>query len=119
MTSAEIRRPADHTGRCTVTSGRPVRTELPHPSASVIALAAPPRQAESPAMSGSMGMILVPAASGVGAALLAVTHQDRPLMAAAGLLVLAASIAVGLGMLMGSRTGARRRTRAQRERYLD
>ena len=119
MTSAEIRRPADHTGPCTVTSGRPVRTELPHPSASVIALAAPPRQSESPAMSGSMGMILVPAASGVGAALLAVTHQDRPLMAAAGLLVLAASIAVGLGMLMGSRTGARRRTRAQRERYLD
>ena len=118
MTTAEIR-PADHAGPCTVTFGRPVRTEPPHPAAAVIALAAPPRQSESPAMSGSMGMILVPAASGVGAALLAVTHQDRPLMAAAGLLVLAASIAVGLGMLIGSRTGARRRTREHRERYLD
>jgi len=61
----------------------------------------------------------VPAASGVGAVLLAVTHQDRPLMAAAGLLVLAASIAVGLAMVIGSRTGVRRRTRQQRERYLD
>ncbi len=70
-------------------------------------------------MSGSMGMILVPAASGVGAVLLAVTQQDRPLIAAAGLLVLAASIAVGLAMVIGSRTGTRRRTRVQRERYLD
>ncbi len=70
-------------------------------------------------MSGSMGMILVPAASGVGAVLLAVTQQDRPLMAAAGLLVLAASIAVGVAMVIGSRTGTRRRTREQRERYLD
>ena len=70
-------------------------------------------------MTGSLGMILVPAASGVGAVLLAVTHQDRPLMAAAGLLVLAASIAVGVAMLIGSRTGDRRRTREQRERYLD
>ena len=64
-------------------------------------------------------MILVPAASGVGAVLLAVTQQDRPLMAAAGLLVLAASITVGLVMVIGSRTGTRRRTREQRERYLD
>ena len=58
-----------------------------------IELVAPPRQGESTAMAGSMGMILVPAASGAGAVLLAVTHQDRPLMAVAGLLVLAASIA--------------------------
>src|SRR6478752_5415504 len=84
-----------------------------------IEIAAPPRQHDPPTMSGSMGMILVPAASGVGAVLLAVTHQDRPLMASAGLLVLAASIAVGLAMVIGSRTGVRRRTRQQRERYLD
>ena len=65
-------------------------------------------------MSGSMGMILVPAASGFGAVLLAVTQQDRPLLAAAGLLVLAASIAVGLAMVIGSRTGTRRRTQESR-----
>jgi len=82
-------------------------------------LVAPPRRDEAVPISGSLGMILVPAASGVGAVLLAVTQQSRPLLAAAGLLVLAASIAVGLVMVIGSRTGARRRTREQRERYLD
>src|SRR6478735_4670706 len=91
----------------------------PDPGSDPVALVAPPRQNESAPMSGSLGMILVPAASGVGAVLLAVTQQDRPLMAAAGLLVLAASIAVGLAMVIGSRTGTRRRTREQRERYLD
>ncbi|MEP6562141.1 MAG: type VII secretion protein EccCa, partial [Nakamurella sp.] len=55
----------------------------------------------------------------IGAVLLAVTQQSRPLLAAAGLLVLAASIIVGVVMVVGSRTGDRRRTREQRERYLD
>ena len=89
------------------------------PDPGVIEITAPPRQTESMPITGSMGMILVPAASGVGAVLLAVTQQSRPLLAAAGLLVLAASIIVGVVMVVGSRTGDRRRTREQRERYLD
>ena len=92
----------------TLTARRPARMPPPDPGSDPVALVAPPRQNESAPMSGSLGMILVPAASGVGAVLLAVTHQDRPLMAAAGLLVLAASIAVGLAMVIGSRTGVRR-----------
>ncbi len=103
----------------TLIARRSARSSRPDPGAGPIALVAPPRQSESTPMSGSLGMILVPAASGVGAVLVAVTQQDRPLMAAAGLLVLAASIAVGLAMVIGSRTGTRRRTREQRERYLD
>src|SRR6478609_8705926 len=98
-------------------AGPRARVEAPEPEPTV--LVAPPRLTESPAMVGSAGMILVPAASGLGAVVLAVTHQDRPLIAVAGLLVLAASIAAGLAMLISSRTGARRRTREQRERYLD
>jgi DNA segregation ATPase FtsK/SpoIIIE, S-DNA-T family len=98
----------------TLVTRRPARFRPPEPGSTALELAAPPRQGESLPITGSMGMILVPAASGVGAVLLAVTHQDRPLLAAAGLLVLAASIAVGLLMVIGSRTGDRRRTREQR-----
>src|SRR6478752_6319402 len=99
------------------TPSQPRTAAAPEPEP--IALAAPPRLAESPPMAGSAAMILVPAASGLGAVVLAVTHPDRPLYAIAGLAVLAASIAAGLGMVISSRTGARRRTREQRERYLD
>lgn len=84
-----------------------------------IELAGPPQRPESAPLVGSMGMIAVPAASGVGAVLLAVTQRDRPLFAAAGLLVLAASVVVGVLMAVGTRTGARRRLRTGRERYLD
>ena len=100
-------------------AGPPAWTVAPDPGQESFALIAPPRLSDSPAMTGSAGMILVPAASGLGAVVLAVTHQDRPLIAVAGLLVLAASIAAGLIMVISSRTGARRRTREQRERYLD
>jgi len=97
----------------------PQRRHSTDPGSSKIELAAPPRRTETTPITGSLGMILVPAASGVGAVLLAVTQQSRPLLAAAGLLVLAASVIVGIVMVVGSRTGDRRRTREQRERYLD
>ncbi|MGS0683801.1 type VII secretion protein EccCa [Nakamurella sp. GG22] len=84
-----------------------------------ISLAAPPRQSETTPITASLGMVLMPVASGVGAVVLAVTSQGRPIMAAVALLVLAASIAVGVVMLVGARTGERGRTREQRERYLD
>ena len=84
-----------------------------------IPLAVPPRQSDSTSITGSLGMVLMPVASEVGAVLLAVTSQGRPIMAAVALLVLAASIAVGVVMLGGARTGERGRTREQRERYLD
>ncbi len=99
-----------------VARGPSVPTPLPDTS---IPLAAPPRQSESTPITGSLGMVLMPVASGVGAVLLAVTSQGRPIMAAVALLVLAASIAVGVVMLVGARTGERGRTREQRERYLD
>src|ERR1700712_4900626 len=95
----------------TMSVSRPMRRRSVDPVSGEIELTAPPRRTESMPITGSMGMILVPAASGVGAVLLAVTQQSRPLLAAAGLLVLAASIIVGVLMVVGSRTGARRRTR--------
>ena len=78
-----------------------------------------PNRGEAPVIGGSLGMILMPAASGVGAVVLAVTSQGRPLMAVMAAVVLVASIAVGLVMVIGTRTGERRRTRRVRERYLD
>jgi S-DNA-T family DNA segregation ATPase FtsK/SpoIIIE len=102
-----------------LTVRRPARMPVPDPGSGPIELTAPPQMPEAAPLTGSMGMILVPAASGAGAVLLALTQQDRPLLAAAGLLVLAASIAVGAMMVIGTRTGSRRRLRTGRERYLD
>ena len=102
-----------------MTVRRPARRIVPDPGSGSFDLAAPPQLPETASVSGSVGMIAVPAASGAGAVLLALTQRDRPLLAAAGLLVLLASVAVGAVMLIGTRTGARRRQRIGRERYLD
>ena len=103
----------------TLTVRRPPRRGMPDPGSGSFELAAPPQLPETAPVSGSVGMIAVPAASGAGAVLLALTQRDRPLLAAAGLLVLIASVAVGVIMMIGTRTGARRRQRIGRERYLE
>jgi S-DNA-T family DNA segregation ATPase FtsK/SpoIIIE len=64
-------------------------------------------------------MMLMPAASGVGAVVLAVSARGRPVMAVLATIVLIASVSVGVVMAISLRSGERRRTRRARERYLD
>ncbi len=78
-----------------------------------------PNRAEPAALGGSLGMMLMPAASGVGAVVLAVSSQGRPVMAVLAAVVLVASVTVALAMAVSLRSGGRRRTRRVRERYLD
>lgn len=92
---------------------------MPDPGRAPIELAAPPRLGESAWPGSWAGMIILPLAAGSGSLLVTLTNPGRPLLAAAGLLVLAASVVAGLIMVIGSRTGRRRRARELRERYLD
>lgn len=98
---------------------RPPRLDLPDPGDDPIILAAPPQQPEAIPASTSSAMIVMPVVAGSGSLLLTLVNRDRPLLAAAGVLFLFASVAVGLVMFLGTRTGVRRRLREQRERYLD
>ncbi len=83
----------------------------------VIDVPSGPRQAAR--TGGSLGMILMPIAAGSGSLVLTITNQGRPLVAAIGLLILLASVGVGVVMVVTARTGARRTLGEQRERYLD
>lgn len=98
---------------------RPPRLDLPEPGDVPITIAAPPQQPEAIPASTSSAMIVMPVVAGSGSLLLTLVNRDRPLLAAAGVLFLFASVAVGLVMFLGTRTGVRRRLREQRERYLD
>lgn len=98
---------------------RPPRLDLPEPGDGSITIAAPPQQPEAIPASTSSAMIVMPVVAGSGSLLLTLVNRDRPLLAAAGVLFLFASVAVGLVMFLGTRTGVRRRLREQRERYLD
>ncbi len=79
----------------------------------------PPSPRRAARAGGSLGMIMMPVAAGSGSLLLTVTNQGRPIVAAIGLMILIASVTVGILMVVTARTGARRLTAEQRERYLD
>ncbi|WP_393916392.1 type VII secretion protein EccCa [Halostreptopolyspora alba] len=64
-------------------------------------------------------MIIMPVISGSGSLLMTITLGHRPLYAAAGMLVMLASVAVGIVMFVSQHNGPRKRIREQRERYLD
>ncbi len=64
-------------------------------------------------------MLLMPIMGGAGALTLALTNQDRPLLAVAGLLFLVGAVSVGLLLFISQRSGPRRKLREGRERYLD
>ena len=97
----------------------PTREPVPDSAHAPIALAAPPKAAESAQPGNWVGMIVLPVVAGSGALLMTISNPGRPMLAALGLLVLAASVIAGLVMVIGSRTGTRRRVRESRERYLD
>ncbi|MDQ3505890.1 MAG: type VII secretion protein EccCa [Actinomycetota bacterium] len=64
-------------------------------------------------------MLVMPLVSGSGSLLITLTNQDRPLFAAAGLLFMVVSVGLGIVLFVGTRSSARRKQRANRERYLD
>ncbi|WP_246062349.1 type VII secretion protein EccCa [Haloactinospora alba] len=64
-------------------------------------------------------MIMMPIISGSGSLLMTITMGNRPLMAAGSMMVMLASVAVGVVMFVSQRNGPRKRIREQRERYLD
>jgi len=64
-------------------------------------------------------MLVMPLVSGSGSLLITLTNQDRPLFAAAGLLFMVVSVVLGIVLFVGTRSSARRKQRANRERYLD
>ncbi|MGW1678636.1 type VII secretion protein EccCa [Saccharopolyspora sp. NPDC002376] len=98
---------------------RPARLNVPDPGVEPIVVAAPPQQSDAAPQSTSAAMIIMPLVSGSGSLLITLTNQDRPLFAAAGMLFLIASVALGVVLFIGSRSGPRKRMRLQRERYLD
>ncbi len=105
----------------TVLVRRPAPLELA-PSAGdddPLVLAAPPQQSEQQSGSTNLAMLVMPLVSGSGSLLITLTNQDRPLFAAAGLLFMVVSVGLGIVLFVGTRSSARRKQRANRERYLD
>ena len=64
-------------------------------------------------------MIIMPIITGSGSLLMSITMGHRPLMAVAGVLIMVASVIVGIIMFVSQYNGPRKRIREQRERYLD
>lgn len=105
----------------TVLVRRPAPLELAEPAGGEhsLVLAAPPQQSEQPSGSANVAMMVMPLVSGSGSLLITLTNQDRPLFAATGLLFMVVSVGLGLVLFVGTRSSARRKQRANRERYLD
>jgi len=105
----------------TVLLRRPAPLEIAEPAGSQgpLVLAAPPQLNDQQAASTNLAMLVMPLVSGSGSLLIALTNQDRPLFAAAGLLFMVVSVGLGVVLFVGTRSSARRRQRAGRERYLD
>jgi S-DNA-T family DNA segregation ATPase FtsK/SpoIIIE len=72
------------------------------------------------APAGSSGaMIIMPIITGSGSLLMSITMGHRPLMMVAGVMIMAASVIVGIIMFVAQHNGPRKRIREQRERYVD
>lgn len=102
----------------TILVKRPARNQPPVADTSPLEVAEPPKQPESQPAAMGAGMILMPVMAGTASLSVALTN-DNPLMAVGGLLFLVGSIAVGAIMIIGQRSGTRRKMRESRERYLD
>jgi ESX secretion system protein EccC len=98
---------------------RPARIAPPDVPGDGVVINDPPGQVQPPPATMSMSMIIMPVISGAGSLLITLTNRGNPLYAAAGLLFLVASVAVGTVMLLSQRTEPRRQQREGRERYLD
>ncbi|MFD3684052.1 type VII secretion protein EccCa [Nocardiopsis sp. NPDC058631] len=82
-------------------------------------MAAPPQLPENAPASSSGAMIIMPIITGSGSLLMSITMGHRPLMAVAGVMIMMASVVVGIIMFVAQHNGPRKRMREQRERYVD
>src|ERR1700754_2814468 len=98
---------------------RPARIEPPKAETTPLSIASPPPRGQgAPPLAGA-GMMMMPITSGTGSLTVAITQRDRPIVAVAAFLALIGSIAIGMMMMIGQRSGAKRQVREARERYLD
>src|SRR5690625_4483406 len=74
---------------------------------------------ENSPTSSSGAMIIMPIITGSGSLLMSITMGHRPLMAVAGVMIMIASVIVGIVMFVSQHNGPRKRIREQRERYTD
>ncbi|QRN81066.1 MAG: type VII secretion protein EccCa, partial [Nocardiopsis sp. BM-2018] len=74
---------------------------------------------ENPPAGSSGAMIIMPIITGSGSLLMSITMGHRPIMAVAGVMIMAASVIIGIIMFMAQYNGPRKRIREQRERYVD
>ncbi|MBR8743570.1 type VII secretion protein EccCa [Nocardiopsis sp. MG754419] len=82
-------------------------------------MATPPQIPENAPAGSSGAMIIMPIITGSGSLLMSITMGHRPLMAVAGVMIMIASVIVGIIMFVSQYNGPRKRIREQRERYLD
>ncbi|RRS00501.1 type VII secretion protein EccCa [Glycomyces terrestris] len=98
---------------------RPARRPAPEVSTEPITLASPPALGDPPSAVMGAPMLMMPLMSGSGAMVMVLSNLERPLYATAGLLMLVASVAMGVVLFAAMRSGPRRKLRQERERYLD
>ena len=102
----------------TILVKRPARNQPPVADSSDLEIAEPPKREQDQPSTMGLGMILMPIMSGTASLSVALTN-DNPIMAVGGLLFLVGSIAVGSLMIIGQKSGSKRKMRESRERYLD
>jgi DNA segregation ATPase FtsK/SpoIIIE, S-DNA-T family len=98
---------------------RPARRPTPEVSHEPITLASPPALGDPPSAAMGAPMLMMPLMSGSGAMIMVLSNLQRPLYATAGLLMLVASVVMGIVLFAAMRSGPRRKLRQERERYLD
>ncbi|MDA1358967.1 type VII secretion protein EccCa [Glycomyces luteolus] len=98
---------------------RPARRPATEVSTEPITLASPPALGDPPSAAMGAPMLMMPLMSGSGAMIMVLSNLQRPLYATAGLLMLVASVAMGIVLFAAMRSGPRRKLRQERERYLD
>ncbi|WP_394295634.1 type VII secretion protein EccCa [Nocardiopsis alkaliphila] len=82
-------------------------------------MATPPQMPENAPAGSSGAMIIMPIITGSGSLLMSITMGHRPLMMVAGVMIMLASVIVGIIMFVAQHNGPRKRIREQRERYVD
>ncbi|MFE1394871.1 type VII secretion protein EccCa [Nocardiopsis alba] len=82
-------------------------------------MATPPQMPENAPAGSSGAMIIMPIITGSGSLLMSITMGHRPLMMVAGVMIMIASVIVGIIMFVAQHNGPRKRIREQRERYVD
>lgn len=98
---------------------RPARIAPPQRSSTSLTISTPPTRGQAPPAIQGLGMLMMPLMSGTGSVTIAISQRNNPIITVAAFLGLLGSIAIGVVMIVAQRSGTKRQTRDQRERYLD